>query len=61
MRHTVILIGRVENGVAESVHGGAPDDVEHNVFQAAADVVIDRDYHSIAAYHSAAHHITLFQ
>lgn len=61
MRHTVILVGRVENGAAESVHGGASDNVEHDVFQAAADVVIDRDDDSIAAYDSAAHHITLCQ
>lgn len=61
MCHTVILIGRVENSATKSMDSGASNDVHHNVLQAATDVVINRHYHSIAAYHSTTHDITLLQ
>ncbi len=58
---TVILVGRIENGATESKDSGASNDVDDDVLQAAADVVINRHNHSIAAQHSATHDISLRQ
>lgn len=60
LRHTVILVGWVEDGAAESFDCCSTNDVQNDVFQATTDVMIDRYYHSVATYHSTADNISLF-
>lgn len=56
---TVVLIGRIEDGLAEVADRGPAHHVQDDVLQARTDVVIDGDDGGVATQNGATHDISL--